>query len=146
MVDQWNIEIRAHDISQRVLKMAEHGVYSDYSMRLTSEPIKNRYFVQSEVGYTVKDDVKKLVKFEHMNLKDNVRMRMISDMDIVFCRNVIIYFDDAMKKSVIGHLHRALNPGGYLFLGHSESLSTITNEFETIHLPGTMVYKKPNGQ
>jgi chemotaxis protein methyltransferase CheR len=141
--DQWKVSILAHDISHQMLKRAADGLYSDHSMRLTPETIKQRYFDRNDDGYVVKDAVKSLVKFEFMNLKDHLRMRLISGMDIVFCRNVIIYFDEQMKKSVIGHLHRALDPGGYLFIGHSESLHSITDAFKLIHYPGAIVYQKP---
>jgi chemotaxis protein methyltransferase CheR len=141
--DQWDVSILAHDISHQMLKRAEEGLYNDHSMRLTPEPIKQRYFDRNDTGYQVKDAVKSLVKFEFMNLKDHLRMRLIRGMDIVFCRNVIIYFDEQMKKSVIGHLFQALAPGGYLFIGHSESLHGISAAFQLIHYPGAIVYQKP---
>ncbi|MBU1740025.1 MAG: protein-glutamate O-methyltransferase CheR, partial [Proteobacteria bacterium] len=143
--DKWDVTILGHDISQEMLKKAEEGLYSDYSMRLTPEPIKNRYFEPNDNGFRVTDSVKAMVRFEFMNLKDHLRMRLISGMDIIFCRNVIIYFDESMKKSVIGHLHRALKPGGYLFIGHSESLHNISDAFKLIHFPGAIVYQKPAG-
>jgi chemotaxis protein methyltransferase CheR len=141
--DQWDVNILAHDISHEMLKRAETGLYNEHSMRLTPDPIKQRYFERVDQGYQVKDLVKALVKFEFMNLKDHLRMRLIRSMDIVFCRNVIIYFDEQMKKSVIGHLNQALNDGGYLFIGHSESLHGITDAFKLIHFPGAIVYQKP---
>ncbi len=141
--EQWDVTILAHDISHQMLKRAQEGVYNDHSMRLTPDLIKQRYFDRNDNGYLVKGLVKELVKFEFMNLKDHLRMRLIRGMDIVFCRNVIIYFDEQMKKSVIGHLHQALNDGGHLFIGHSESLHGITDAFKLIHYPGAIVYQKP---
>jgi len=141
--DLWDITILGHDISQEMLKKAAEGLYTDYAMRLTPEPIKNRYFEPNDNGFRIRDSVKAMVRFEFMNLKDHMRMRLISGMDIIFCRNVIIYFDEAMKKSVIGHLHQALRPGGYLFIGHSESLHNISDAFKLIHFPGAIVYQKP---
>jgi chemotaxis protein methyltransferase CheR len=87
--------------------------------------------------------VKKLVTISHLNLFDQNRLALLGRMDIIFCRNVIIYFDQIAKKKVVEIFHRMLREGGYLLLGHSESLMNISTAFTLRHLKNDMVYQKP---
>lgn len=139
----WKVRITANDLSQGVLAAAEKGEYSQYAMRTTPPEIVKKYFEQTKPGrFAVCRKVKKLVYFKQANLSDRQSLRGIPGSDIVFCRNVIIYFDDEMKKNVVNSFYDNLNPGGYLFIGHSESLHNVSMSFRPIHHPGSIVYQK----
>ncbi len=110
------------DISRKALLSAETAIFNSYAMRHVDAPIREKYFTKVKNGYAVNDSVKGYVKFKFMNLNDAQSYRKLGRMDILFCRNVLIYFDEDMKKKVANHFHDVLKPGGYLFLGHSEYL------------------------
>jgi chemotaxis protein methyltransferase CheR len=140
----WQIEILGSDINQRVLHTARKGVYKKSAHRATSPDMLAKYFVAEEKGdYRIIDKVKELVSFSCLNLLDPYKTSLISNMDIIFCRNVIIYFDREAKKRVIGSFYQKLRDGGYLLLGHSESLINISNAFMLRTLKNDMVYQKP---
>ncbi len=141
-IGSWDIKITANDLSERVLESARKGVYNDYTLRTTPKDIAQRYFDMDNGTNTIKPEVKKLVSFGQINLKDKAQIKRIERSQIVFCRNVIIYFDDEMKKRVINSYYDNLLPGGYLIIGHSESLHNITRAFKPIHFPGAIIYKK----
>ncbi|MBI9080174.1 MAG: protein-glutamate O-methyltransferase CheR [Pseudodesulfovibrio sp.] len=141
-IANWDIKITANDLSERVLESARKGVYNDYTLRSTPKPIAERYFHMDDGTNTINSEVKKLVSFGQINLKDRMQVKRVERSQIVFCRNVIIYFDDAMKKQVISSYYDNLLPGGYLIIGHSESLHNITRAFKPIHFPGAIIYKK----
>lgn len=139
----WSIEIIGTDISQRVLKTAREGVYGQNSFRTTDDRYLRRYFKPVEQKWQVDSRVRDLVSISHLNLFDDNRVALIGEMDAIFCRNVIIYFDLDAKKKVIRSLHDRLSPGGYLLLGHSESLMNISTDFKLRHFPNDMLYQKP---
>ena len=139
----WNIEIIGTDISQRVLQHARRAVYGKSSFRATEEEYVKRYFVVQDDGLKVCDEIRNLVTISHLNLFDTNRMVMLGKMDLIFCRNVIIYFDLAAKKRVVESYFNALNDGGFLLLGHSESLMNITTRFTLRHFKNDMIYQKP---
>lgn len=141
-VDSWDIKITANDLSERVLQSARKGVYNDYTLRTTPKDVAERYFDMNDGANTIRPNVKKLVNFGQINLKDKMQLKRVERSQIVFCRNVIIYFDDEMKKQVINAYYDNLLPGGYLIIGHSESLHNITRAFKPIHFPGAIIYKK----
>jgi chemotaxis protein methyltransferase CheR len=141
-IANWDIRITANDLSERVLESARKGVYNDYTLRTTPKEIAQRYFDMADGVNTVKPEVKRLVSFGQINLRDRAQIKRVERSQIVFCRNVIIYFDDAMKKQVISSFYDNLLPGGYLIIGHSESLHNITRAFKPIHFPGAIIYKK----
>jgi chemotaxis protein methyltransferase CheR len=139
----WNIRISAGDLSEGVLVSARRGEYAPYALRTTPAHIKAKYFDQVEGGrYRVKDVVKQMVTFSAINLKDRLQIRSVRHSHLIFCRNVLIYFDEPMKKQVISCFYDNLYPGGYLFIGHSESLHNISRAFTPQHYPGAIVYKK----
>ncbi|GAU09801.1 CheR family methyltransferase [Desulfoplanes formicivorans] len=139
----WNIRISASDLSEGVLVSARKGEYAPYSLRTTPSHIKAKYFDQVKGGrYRVKDIVKQMVTFHPINLKDWAQIRSVRRSHLIFCRNVLIYFDEPMKKQVISCFYGNLYQGGYLFIGHSESLHNISRAFTPQHYPGTIVYKK----
>lgn len=140
----WSIEIVGTDISQRVLQHARRGIYGPSAFRSTDDYYKNRYFaLQPEGGFRVLDNVRKLVTISHLNLLDSTRMKMLGSFDLIFCRNVIIYFDQPAKKKVVESFYQVLRDSGYLLLGHSESLMNITTLFNLRHFKNDMVYQKP---
>jgi len=139
----WKIEIVGTDISQRVLQHARRAVYGKSSFRATDEKYVKRFFVEQADGLKVCDEIRDLVTISHLNLFDRNRMIMLGKMDLIFCRNVIIYFDLAAKKRVVESFFNTLYDGGYLLLGHSESLMNITTQFTLRHFKNDMIYQKP---
>lgn len=140
----WNIEIVGTDISQKVLQQARRAVYGKSSFRATEEHDLRRFFVQQEDGYQVNNSIREIVTISHLNLFDKHHLAMLGKVDLIFCRNVIIYFDIPAKKRVIESFHEALYDGGFLLLGHSESLMNITTSFTLRHFKNDMVYQKPD--
>lgn len=138
----WRVEIVGSDISQRVVQHARKGIYTRSSFRATDERYIKRFFTETEGGYRICDQVRELVTISQMNLFDANRLALLGKMDVIFCRNVIIYFDQASKKRVIESFHNTLRGGGYLLLGHSESLMNISTAFALKHLKNDMVYQK----
>jgi chemotaxis protein methyltransferase CheR len=139
----WQVEILGSDINQRVLHTARKGVYKKSAHRVTSPEMLAKYFIEEEKGnYRIVDRVRELVSFSYLNLLDPYKTSLISNMDIIFCRNVIIYFDKEAKKKVIESFYEKLRKGGYLLLGHSESLINISNAFALRTLKNDMVYQK----
>jgi chemotaxis protein methyltransferase CheR len=139
----WQVEILGSDINQRVLHTARKGVYKKSAHRATNPEMLTKYFIEEKGDYRVIDKVKELVSFSYLNLLDPFKTSLISNMDIIFCRNVIIYFDKEAKKKVIESFFQKLREGGYLLLGHSESLINISNAFVLRTLKNDMVYQKP---
>jgi len=139
----WKIEIVGTDISQRVLQHARRAVYGKSAFRSTDEKYVRRFFVEQDDGLKVCDEIRDLVTISHLNLFDTNRMVMLGKMDLIFCRNVIIYFDLAAKKRVVESFFNTLYDGGYLLLGHSESLMNVTTRFTLRHFKNDMIYQKP---
>ncbi|SKA76402.1 CheR family methyltransferase [Desulfobaculum bizertense] len=138
----WDIRITANDLSDAVLAAARRGVYSEYSLRTTPKEFIPRYFENENGKYKIKPSVKRLVTFGQINLSDRMQLKRVERSHIVFCRNVIIYFDDIMKKKVINSFYDNLLAGGYLLIGHSESLHNISRAFKPVHYPGAIIYRK----
>jgi len=141
-LSSWDIRITANDLSEAVLAAARQGAYNEYALRTTPKEIVARYFSQDGQRFFIKPEVKRLVSFGQINLSDRAQLKRVDRSQIVFCRNVIIYFDDEMKKNVIGAFYDNLLPGGYLFIGHSESLHNISRVFRPKHYPGAIIYRK----
>lgn len=138
----WDIKITANDLSEAVLATARQGLYSEYSLRTTPPNITAKYFTKEAGQFRINNNIKKLVDFGQINLNDAMQLRRVERSHIVFCRNVIIYFDDDMKKRVINAFYDNLLPGGYLVIGHSESLHNISRAFIPEHHTGAIIYKK----
>jgi chemotaxis protein methyltransferase CheR len=141
-LDSWNVEILANDISEQVLYSARKGIYSEMTLRSTDKYIVQKYFTREPEGYKISEDIKKLVKLSHGNLSDTHKLSMFRDIDIVFCRNVMIYFSDEVKKNIVRQFYNSLVQGGYLFIGHSESLHGISKAFKLSYFKNALVYKK----
>jgi chemotaxis protein methyltransferase CheR len=138
-----DLRVYASDISRPVLTRSRRGVYREASFRETPDDLRARYFVEKDGSHRVCDEVKKHVDFIHLNLLDASKIALLGTMDVILCRNVIIYFDADAKRQVIGTFYDRIRPGGYLLLGHSESLINITSAFELAHLERDLVYRRP---
>ncbi|MDB4970870.1 MAG: cheR40H [Myxococcales bacterium] len=139
----WEVRVFGNDISRRCLQVARKGQYGRNSFRSTDERLLRRYFRELDGKQQIRDEVRSLCSFGQINLMDEHMMRLVGDVDVVFCRNVLIYFDQTSRKKVIATLHGKLVKGGYLLLGHSESLINLTTAFDLVHLKNDMVYRKP---
>ncbi|MDP9163970.1 MAG: protein-glutamate O-methyltransferase CheR [Pseudomonadota bacterium] len=135
------ISIRATDISPRVLELAERGYYRALSFRATEPALIQKWFAPQGDGFAIAERVKRLVQFGRLNLLDGARVAAEGPFDAIFCRNVLIYFDKPTQKRVVESFARALRPGGYLFLGHAESLFHLTDLYEPIVGPDAIVYR-----
>ncbi|MGA2193505.1 MAG: CheR family methyltransferase, partial [Nitrospirota bacterium] len=115
------------------------------SFRTIEEGLTEKYFTEDSPGsFRINDEVRKLVTFSYLNLFDPYKLSFLKEFDIIFCRNVIIYFDLASKKRLVNTFYGKLAAGGYLLLGHAESLLNITTAFKLVHLRNDMVYQKPS--
>ena len=141
-IASWDIKITANDLSEAVLTAARRGVYNEYALRTTPPEIIRTYFTKEGTTYKINQPLKRLVSFGQINLSDRDQLRRVEKSQIVFCRNVIIYFDDEMKRKVIGAFYDNLEPNGMLLIGHSESLHNISRAFKPEHHTGTIVYRK----
>ena len=142
--DGWDIKILGSDISQRALQVARSGIYRKNSFRTTDKYFIEQYFQKEQPDrYIISDKVKRLVDFGSVNLLNPFKIQLISKMDVIFCRNVLIYFDEASRKKVIDNFFDILVDGGYLILGHTESLVSISTAYSLKHLKNDMVYQKP---
>jgi chemotaxis protein methyltransferase CheR len=139
----WNIEIFGSDINQRVLQVARSGIYGKNSFRTTEPYFVNKYFKEEDSLFKISDNVKQHVNFSHLNLLDPFKVRLVGTMDVIFCRNVLIYFDQMSRKKVVEIFHERLMNGGYLLLGHAESLINLSTAFTLRHFKHDMVYQKP---
>jgi len=138
-----DFRVYASDISKAVLSRARRGIYREASFRETKETMRQRYFAQKDGLTRIADSVKRHVDFVHMNLLDESKVSLLGKMDVILCRNVIIYFDLETKKRVMKMFHDKLQSGAYLLLGHSESLISVTADFELKHLRHDLVYRRP---
>jgi chemotaxis protein methyltransferase CheR len=140
-----DFRVYASDISHRMLRRAREGVYRDASFRETEHSLCERYFARCEQGRRIAEEVKNQVDFINLNLFDASKLALLGTMDVILCRNVIIYFDAAGKRRAIQTFHDKLRPGGYLLLGHSESLINLSTSFELHQLRRDLVYRRPIG-
>jgi chemotaxis protein methyltransferase CheR len=135
-------EIVGTDINYQVLNTARSGIYKEYAVRNTPPYYIKKYFKAENGRYILSSDVKRMVTFKILNLADDMEMRRMRDFDVIFCANVLIYFDKESKMRVVNHLYNALNKGGYLFIGYSETLHGISKAFKLVSFPKTVGYKK----
>ena len=139
----WDIKIKATDVDQVRLEMARRAVYDERSVKEIPSEYFDRHVTRLPAGYFgIKPETAKLVEIEHLNLNDRMAMRSMRQFDFIFCRNVLIYFDDASRKAVVDHFYNALKPGGFIFLGHSESVGRISTAFKLLRVGQNLVYRK----
>ncbi len=137
-----SVEIVATDVSPGILAAAERGVYNRYAIRNLPNEYLTKYFVASGDQFVLNDEVKRMVRFQHLNLFDRNQIRWYRNFDIILCCNVLIYFDLGAKTQVVGDLYSSLNKGGHLFIGSSELLHGVSAAFKLVSLPKTVAYKK----
>lgn len=141
----WDVRIIGSDISKPNVAAARRGVYRTSSFRVTSPELRRAHFTERGDGLHIDEDIRRMCHFGQMNLLDPDRTAIVGQVDAIFCRNVLIYFDVRSRRKVIQNLYHRLNPGGYLLLGHSESLLNVTTAFELVHLNEDLVYRRPVG-
>ena len=136
---QFKVEIVASDISLKCIMVARRGFYEDSKIAGIPDNYLNKYFERRPGGWQVKQEIMGMIRFDYHNLSHE---SSLTNIDIVFCRNVIIYFDDAVQKSVIDGFWKVMAPKGYLFIGHSESLFGMDTKFAFVKTPWACIYKK----
>ncbi len=136
------IEMIASDISNEVLESARKAVYGSYSVRNVPEPFLKKYFRSNGWTHELDASIRSSVRFANINLIDLGKMRTVQGMDIVFCRNVLIYFDDKAKQKAVSLLYDSLRPGGFLFVGSSESLHSVTRAFKPVVFDKVVAYQR----
>ena len=136
------LEVVGTDINFAVVETAKQGVYKEYSIRNTPQYYLKKYFKPVGSGYEIDQNIKNMVSFKLLNLHEDSQMRLMNNFDVIFCANVLIYFDLKSKIKVVSHLYNGLNPGGYLFIGYSETLHGISKAFKLVSFPKTITYKK----
>jgi chemotaxis protein methyltransferase CheR len=139
----WNFYILGTDISDAILNKARQGIYGKRSLRHTDQKYIDRYFTIHRAEYHLHEDLKNMVEFNYHNLADHYYPQPAQGLwDIIFCRNVLIYFKMDVIKRVIKQLYECLNEGGYLYIGFSESLYSISKDFSLEQIGDTFVYRK----
>jgi len=141
-IKNWNIYILANDISGSALKVARDGLYTPREVKEIPFYLLSKYFVKKEKYYQIKKDIKDMVDIQEFNLMDFNKINSYENFDVIFCRNVLIYFDEISRKKLIDKFYDKLNIPGYIFLGHSESLNRISKAFILKRLGGDLVYVK----
>jgi chemotaxis protein methyltransferase CheR len=137
-----HFQILASDINNSALDFARKGIYKEYSIKTVPEEYLKRYFKNSDSGLILTDEIKQKVKFANINLYDSTSISAVNNCDIIFCCNVLLYFNINSRQEVVANLYKALSNGGYLIIGYSESLHGISKAFKLIHLPKAIAYKK----
>lgn len=140
----WDIRITGIDIDPEMIAKASAGIYNGRAFQTTTPQHLERYFSGCDAGYRVKDSLRRVTRFEEANLLKLDHLKRDETADIVFCRNVIIYFSDDTTKKIVESFSELLAHEGHLFLGHSESLSRITSRYLPVRFPGAIIYKKRN--
>jgi chemotaxis protein methyltransferase CheR len=144
LLSGWSFDILATDLNDNSLAAARAGIYGEYALRSTSELLRKKYFKPvDEKHLQAGEQLKSLIRFDRVNLNDDSQMTFFKGMDLIFCCNVLIYFDLASKSKVVQHFYSNLLPGSYLFLGHAESLYQVEDRFRLVHFPGAIGYWKP---
>jgi len=142
LLKEWIIEIVGTDINETVIAQANEGIYNAYSVRNIPDAYRNNYIREDYGKFILSPEVKKLVTFSKLNLYDDAKMAIMESFDLIFCANVLIYFDGASKSKVIRHFYNNLQPNGYFFLGQPESLHGVNDKFKTVHFQGCFGYQK----
>jgi len=150
LIDRWpsietvDVTLLASDIDTGVLERARQGVYNERSVKHLPQTVLRRYFDALPGGhFRIAQDLRESVDFSCVNLNDPAETRGFRGIDVIFCRNLLIYFDDASRRQASETFFDALNPGGFLFLGHSESMSRVSSLFTPRKFPKALVYQRP---
>lgn len=142
--DEWDIEIHASDIDTDVLREARQGVYGVRSLQRVSKALLAKYFTRrGEDSYQIIDELRDSIDFSQVNIVNMLQTSRFRNIDVVFCRNLLIYFDDVARRETVEMLYETLSPGGFICLGHSESMSRMTSLFTPRKFRDAIVYQKP---
>jgi chemotaxis protein methyltransferase CheR len=142
--DTFDIEIMGSDIDSAVLAQAAAGIYGERALQRLNPEIRLRYFASLGKGeYRISDDLRLSIDFSRVNVMDPQHMKRVRDVDVIFCRNMLIYFDDKSRLEAIEAMYDCLVPGGYICLGHSESMSRISPLFRPKKYADAIIYQKP---
>jgi len=145
-MDTVDVEIHGADIDSDVLDRAGHASYGERSLQRVPRAWVAKYFTEVAAGrFQLDEGIRGAVTLHRVNVCDTPSMRAFRDFDVIFCRNVLIYFDELSSRRAAENLYGSLRPGGYLFLGHSESMSRISPIFTPTRLPEGIVYQRPTG-
>jgi len=142
LFEGWDIRVFGNDISRRVLRKARDATYTSASFRAMI-PDYDRFFISTDEGKQVHPGIRSMCHFGHLNLMNERRVAIVGRVDVTFCRNVLIYFDDTSRRKVLDTIYQRLHRGGYLLLGHSESLLQSGTAFEIAQLTTDIVYRRP---
>jgi chemotaxis protein methyltransferase CheR len=142
-IKHWDVEIIASDIDTNILAHACKGLYSQRSVQDLPARLLQRHFQRSPAGYQISEDLRQSVDFTRVNLSERADTRCYRNFDVIFCRNLLIYFDDISRKTAAETFYDAMKPGGFICLGHSESMSRISSLYKVRKFPEAIVYQKP---
>ncbi len=143
LFDGWDVEIVGSDISRRCLAAADSGAYGEHAFRSPEAEHLRRWFRLRGGKWVIDDAIRRMVRFGRENLLDPGALASVGRVDAIFCRNVMIYFDLPARRRVLAKLHEKLRQGGWLLLGHSESLLNVSADFEIVQLTRDLVYRRP---
>jgi len=149
LIERWpgiaihDVEIISSDIDTNILEQARAGLYSDRSTMHVPEAYLRKYFKKTAAGYQIDESLRNAVEFTRVNLQDPSDVRPYRNFDVIFCRNLLIYFDDVSRKQAAETFYDALHPGGFILLGHSESMSRISSLFQVRKFADAIVYQRP---
>lgn len=144
LVDRYEIEIVGSDIDTDVLALARAGSYGKRALMKLPQPVVQKYFATDDsVTWRIVDELRGSVSFTEANIVDRGSTKPHGQFDVVFCRNVLIYFDDLARRTAAENLFENLLPGGFICLGHTESMSRISPLFDVAHFPSAIVYQRP---
>ncbi|MEP7187649.1 MAG: protein-glutamate O-methyltransferase CheR, partial [Roseiflexaceae bacterium] len=142
----WHVSILATDINPRFLERAHEALYSDWSFRETPDDLRARFWIKEQNRWRLRPEIRRLVSFARLNLAEPCYPSLVngtSAIDLLVCRNVTIYFDADTTRQVVDRFFRALAPGGWLIVGHSEPQASVYQQFEVHNFPNTVIYRKP---
>jgi len=142
-LSKWDVEIVSSDIDTRILQQAQAGLYSARAVQHVPAAWLQKYFSREGDNWRISKDLREAVAFTRVNLNDPAEVKAYRDYDVVFCRNLLIYFDDTSRRQAAESFFDVLRPGGFICLGHSESMSRISSLFRIRKFPQAIVYQKP---
>ncbi len=143
LVEERDFEIIGIDIDSTVLQKAKRGVFTKRSVQFLPKDILEEYFEPSGMGYAIAPFLRDVITFKNVNVMDKLQIKRLGKFDIIFSRNMLIYFDDTSRREVAMTFYEMLKPKGYVFLGHAESMNRIVSVFRTKKIGNSIVYEKP---
>lgn len=142
-INRYDVEIISSDIDTQILRQARAGLYSPRAVQHVPASYLSKYFSRAGANYQICDDLRNAVEFTTVNLHDPLQVQAYRDVDVIFCRNLLIYFDDVSRKQAAETFLDVLKTGGFICLGHSESMSRISSLYRVRKFPEAIVYQKP---